>query len=334
MVKVVFQGLGEIGKRTAKLLMQQKGVCVVGAFDPEYTGDDIGGVLGLDSTGIVVEENLARMYVTTEPDVVVIATSSSLEEMQSQIEQAVYAGVNVVTPAEELFFPDEINHEISADLDDLAKQHDVRVLGTGLNPGCLMDMYPIHAIGCRKEDVKRLSIYRYTNTIDRRDALLEKTGVGLTLDQFTDRQDKDKLGHVGLELSAAYVADALGLENYELDFSRVPQLATEMITTRSGITILEHQVAGILEFCSVYVDGHERIALALKMFVGCYERNGFKANYGGKDELIANYDPMICGDEATAVILAGAVKLPEILTGKPGLNTVTYVPNPNIMLKE
>jgi len=69
------------------------------------------------------------------------------------------AKVNVVSSCEELSYPYQKEPKIAARLDRLARENGVTVLGTGVNPGFLMDAWPLFMTGVCTE-VKEIKVSR------------------------------------------------------------------------------------------------------------------------------------------------------------------------------
>ncbi len=67
-----------------------------------------------------------------EPDIATVCTVSELRRVYPLLKTIVEHGVNVVTLAEEAFFPRAVDPRLADDLDTLAKKHQVTVLGTGM----------------------------------------------------------------------------------------------------------------------------------------------------------------------------------------------------------
>jgi len=325
MIKIVAQGLGPIGKETAKLISKNKDFEIVGAVDPKYRNVNLGDLLE-NNLDIQIAENAEDAFKETKPDVVVLATCSRLDEIIPSLETAVKYGVNVVSPSEELFYPQSISPEKAKYIDELAEKSKVRILGGGVNPGCLMDTFPLYIF--RKNNfvaLSKMSVFRCENISERRDSLKKKLGVGLDEEKFYALNRKNKIGHVGLVISASYLADNLGLKNYRINFLRKP-----IINDSSG------EVTGLHEICSVFDRGENKINLYLKMSLHSENRNSTNIKYVGKGfsttTLSFDYSDIVNGDISTSRILEDAVR--NVIKGPYGLNRINYVPDPYTLLKK
>jgi 4-hydroxy-tetrahydrodipicolinate reductase len=246
-MKVILYGIGSIGSQIARSVLNKPWLQVVGAVDaaPDKIGRDLGEIIGLKrNTGIIIQE-ADEVISKVQADVVIHSTSSRLREVFSQIETCLKSELNVVSTCEELAFPYLKYPELSKQLDMTAKEHNVTVLGTGINPGYLMDTLPI-ILTAPCTEVHSIKVRRMMYSGNRRDSYQKKIGTGLTQDQFERMiQEKKITGHVGLEESISMIAAAL---NWKLD-EIVVQLPV-CITTKNKVsttftTIHSGQVCGL-----------------------------------------------------------------------------------------
>ena len=333
-IKVIHQGLGPIGRETARFVLQDKELEIVGAVDTrkELIGKDLGELLGMDSIGVPVSSDIETVLIDApDPKVLVLATTSLLSEAEKQINIAFWNNINVVSCCEQLFYPEFTDREAARRIDGLAKSRKMRVIGTGINPGCLMDAYPLKVI--RERIVGKISlveICRTDDTSERRAPLLKKTGAGLTAEKFYGLSSIGSIGHMGLQMSVVYLAEALkdrlGIERYEIKFLREPIVAKEPVETKNYGTIEPGYVVGLHESCIVVADEAHKIRLDLSLYAGAKNRNSVSID--GKE--MVNHDNFVNGDIATARILKEAVR--NIYHSFPGLNRARYVPDMETLL--
>ncbi|MEM1984150.1 MAG: hypothetical protein QXW76_02690, partial [Candidatus Korarchaeum sp.] len=263
-VRVVMVGLGPIGQAIAKGILKKRGFSIVGAVDvaPELVGKDLGEVLGLDrKLGVTVVPDLDKLLDEVRADVAVIATKSYLPDVYPQIEACVKHCVNVVSTCEELSYPYYRYPELSARIDSLAKQYGVTVLGTGINPGYLMDALPIMLTGACTE-VESVRVIRMMDSKKRRIPYQRKIGTGLSPEEFRRMIEEKKItGHVGLTESIAMIAAALGWKLDEIkEFPPEPVIADREVTT-TYTTVKPGQVAGLKSIAHGIKEGKPVIIL-------------------------------------------------------------------------
>ena len=305
-IPVVLLGLGEIGQAIARAALVRPELRIVAAVDPapSRAGRALSDVLGEPAPDVTVARSLGEVAASARGGVVLAATRSRLTEVLPELEEAVRAGLHVVSTCEELAWP-WLNHaEEATALDRLCHERNVAVLGTGVNPGFVLDRLPAllaqvtgpvrHLLGVRVVDVSR-----------RRPALQRKVGAGLEEGEFHDRVERGEIGHVGLAESAAMAAEACaGVDEYEVDEEIVPLLAEE--DAEGPVPVARGQVAGLHHEARVFDGGREVVRLELTIAVGAADP---------RDEVTLDADPPvrvlvpggIAGDTATANTVVNAV---------------------------
>ena len=188
-IRVLHMGLGPIGAAVVKQVAQRQGFRSVGAvdIDPAKVGKDLGTVIGLDKKlKVTISDDIRKAIKATKPDVVALCTSSSLEKILPQIEAITKAKVPIVSTTEELSYPYYSNKKLAKQIDKLARKAGVAILGTGVNPGFVMDALPITLTGvCERVDA--IHIDRIQDASIRRLPFQQKIGSGLTPEEFQER---------------------------------------------------------------------------------------------------------------------------------------------------
>ncbi|MEM3062168.1 MAG: hypothetical protein QW303_01290 [Nitrososphaerota archaeon] len=333
-IKVILCGLGPMGKLIAKEILEKKGVRIVGAVDvaKEMVNKDLGEILELGKTlGIKVTNDLEGLLSDIEADVAIVATSSYLKDVYPQIALFVKAGINVISTCEELSYPYYKYPALSNEIDLLAKKHHVTILGTGINPGYLMDTLPITLTGVCKH-VDSIKVTRMMNSSKRRVSYQKKIGTGLTPEEFKKMVNEKKItGHVGLLESIAMIAAALEWKLDEIkELPPEPVIAEKEILTSyttikvghvCGLKSIAHGIkAGrpviILEFISHAAVEEEYDAILIDGVPKVYEKIA-----GG-----------IHGDIGTAAIVINMI--PKLLNANPGLLTMKDLPLPSAAIED
>ena len=184
-IKVMHIGLGPIGAGVVRQVAGRKGLKIVGAvdIDPAKAGRDLGDVCEVGrKLRVKVTNDIAKTIRATRPDVAVLCTSSSLKKVVPEFEAVLRLKVPIVSTTEELAYPVKANAAPARKIDALAKRARVAVLGTGVNPGFVMDALPI-ALTSVCERVEKIQVDR-VGRADPPAAVPEKIGPGLTADEF------------------------------------------------------------------------------------------------------------------------------------------------------
>ena len=331
-IKVVLYGAGAIGELIARFLLEKKGVKIVGAIDvaEDKFGRDLGLILGLKKKlGIIVSKDFDSAFSNVGADVVIHTTTSALREAYLQIASVVKHHANVISTCEELSYPYYLEPKLAEKLDALAKKHGVTVLGTGINPGFLMDTLVITLTAvCQKID--KIEAIRVMNAATRRLPFQKKIGVGLTVEEFGKKITcKQITGHVGLEQSIAMIADAL---SWKLDGIKVdevePVIAKETVES-SVIKVETGKVAGLRQTARGFMEGREVILLDFQAYIGAKEEYD-AITIQGSPTIKQRIQPCIHGDIGTVAIVVNSI--PKVLKAPAGLLAMKDMPVPSAAL--
>jgi 4-hydroxy-tetrahydrodipicolinate reductase len=305
-IPVVLMGLGDIGQAIARAALVRPELRIVAAVDPHPScaGRALADVLGVAAPELEIARRLRDVVTLARGGVVLQATQSRFEAVLGDLEEAVRAGLHVVSTCEELAWP-WLNHEEAASaLDRLCEERNVAVLGTGVNPGFVLDRLP--AILAQVTGVVRhVRGVRVVDAGRRRPALQRKVGAGLSEEAFHAGVERGEIGHVGLAESAAMVAEAcVGVDEYELDEEISPLVAEE--DSAGTVRVRKGEVAGLHHEVAVFAEGREVVRLELTMAVGAQDP---------RDELVLDAEPPvrllvqggIAGDAASAHAVVNAV---------------------------
>ena len=230
-IRVVLYGVGPIGASMARLMRGKARLEIVGAIDkdPAKVGGDLGEVSGAENApwGVTVSADAAA--VLSKPvDVVVHSTSSYLPDVMDQLLACLAAGCCVVSTCEELAYPFRKHPELSKKLDAAAKEEGVALVGTGVNPGFVMDklVLTLSAVSQRVDSARAV---RIVDASKRRLPLQKKIGAGMTPEEFHAQVAAGVIKHHGLPESIAMVADGLGFALDEITETIDPVIAAETV---------------------------------------------------------------------------------------------------------
>jgi 2,4-diaminopentanoate dehydrogenase len=329
-LNVVSFGVGVIGGLTAKHILQEKRerLNLTGAFDvdPNKVGKDLGTVIGLDrSTGIKISNKLDEVL-TKDVDVAIHATSSFLAGAYPQLESIITRGADIVSSCEELSYPYAVDDEISKKLDMLAKKHGVTVLGTGINPGFLMDALPI-ALTAPCKSINRIRVSRRMDAATRRIPFQKKVGTGMTKEEFQAAIRQGSIsGHVGLRQSVAMVADAVGWKLDSIEIGEVSPVIAEVSIQGGYVPIPKGRVAGVKQLARGVRGGKALIELDFLAAVGTKEEYD-SVEIDGVPPVNSKISPCVHGDHGTIAMLVNMV--PKVVNASAGLLTMKDIQLPS-----
>jgi 4-hydroxy-tetrahydrodipicolinate reductase len=215
----------------------------------------------------------------------------------------------VVSTCEELSFPWQRHPELAKQLDAEAKAGGATILGTGINPGFLMDTLAVVLSGvCQR--VERVRLGRIVDVSKRREQLQRKVGVGLRPDEFTERVASGRFGHVGLKESCWLLAEGFGWQLDALEETIEPVLG-------------EGSALGIRQVARGTLGDREVIEAVVEMST-IADRPRDEIEIDGVPPLRMTIEGGVQGDSATAAIIVNAV--PRVVAHGPGLITMLDLP--------
>jgi 4-hydroxy-tetrahydrodipicolinate reductase len=324
LARVALVGLGPIGVEVGKALAGRHGLALLGAADPapDKAGRPLADLLGGAFPGVAIRNGAAALYGETaasrgRSDVVLLCTGSRLHTVLPQIEEAIAAGFHIVSTCEELAYPDLRHLPMARRVDALARERGVAVLGTGVNPGLVMDRLVLAvASACVRVDSVRVT--RVVDAAKRRGPLRAKVGAGMTAQEFAAGVAAKRLGHVGLSESAALITLGLGLPIDEITETIEP-----VIAEKETDGVAPGRVLGLHQIALVQAGDEVKVTLDLTMAVGAV---------APADSIEIDGDPPVRltvtggfhGDRATVGTVVNAV--PFVVSATPGLKTVVTLP--------
>jgi hypothetical protein len=324
-LKIVQYGLGPIGVAITEVLLSRPWVQLVGAIDIDKSkvGKDVGELLGnpQKKTGILVSDKAGKVLKDTSPDIVTHATSSYMRTVHQQLREIVEYGTSVVSTAEELSYPFVKYPDLARQLDDLAKEKKRVILGTGINPGFLLDTLAVVLSGvCRK--VSSIRAERVVDASRRRLPLQKKIGAGLSTAEFERKVAEGTIKHVGLPESVGLIAMAMGWKVGQIQ-ERITPIIAEKDVGSEYINVTKGAVAGVRQVAKGILAGQELVVLDLRMYLGATDPHD--------SVLIEGVPPVdmtirggVHGDRATPAVVVNS--LPRIGKLEPGLRTMIDLP--------
>ncbi len=324
-MNIVQIGIGPLGQKIVRYFQDRDGVKVVAAVDadPSKIGLDLGEVCEIGQLGITIKPSLGEALKGQNADVAVITTLSGVEAVEQSIVEAAEAGLHIVSTCEELSYPWRTNPNVSERIDRVCKQNDVACVGTGVNPGFLMDYLP-SVLTSICQQVEKVEVYRVQDASPRRIPFQQKIGAGLNDVQFQAKVKEGTLRHVGLPESADMIAASLNWEFDKYTDTLEPVIADKEIT--SGYQSIPEGIArGVKQVYTGYIAGEEKMKLYFLAAVGEPESYD-KVVITGTPSFESVIPGGINGDIATSAITINAVR--AITKAKSGLRTMLDLPVP------
>lgn len=316
MLNVGIYGFGSIGRLIARVVLE-RGHDIVGVIDidPSLVGRDAGEILGLgERLGVRVSRDVVDLKGS---DVVLHATGSYLDRVYDQILAVVDLGSDIVSTCETLAYPYYRYPVIARLIDERARARNVAVLGTGINPGFLLDTLVI-TISASTPLVRSIRAIRSLDAARRREPFRRKIGVGEDPGVVEAKLRSGELtGHVGYAESVMLVAEALGVNPSRVLEHQEPVVAESDVES-SGVIVRRGLNKGIRGYGVAYVGDREIIRVELHAYVGAPEYEEVVVE--GVDYTLRWRSNGTPGDMGTAAVVVSVAE--RIQDYGPGLLTM------------
>ena len=319
-------GLGAIGLASLRLAATKPWATVVAGIDisPAMKGKPLAELTGDPAVGGVVYSSFDEALEHARPDVVIHTAGSKVDSTFDQIEPMIRAGMLVSSSCEELLYPALRSPARTKQIDALCHEHGAAVVGTGVNPGFVMDVLPVCLTGVSRS-VRSISIERVVDASTRRMMLQKKIGSGMDPQAFRELFAAGKAGHAGFRESAALVCHCMGWAFDQIVETCEPVIAdhdirTEFFQVAKGLTCGLHQVV------KAKVGDLTPLTMDLKMYLDAKDPHD-AAVIEGEPRLDMRLNGGVAGDDATIAALLNAI--PRLRKAGPGLHLMTDLPVPS-----
>lgn len=336
-IKVTIWGFGAMGSGMARMLLNKKGVDIVGVCDmhPDRINKSIFEVLGIDRKereDIIIKESIDDVLTEKCCDICLCATDSFTKNAFPKLKYALEKKVNVISTAEEMAYPQASNPELAEELDKVAKENGVTILGTGINPGLIMDLLVVCLTGCMTE-VNHIEAKRVNSLSPFGPAVMEEQGVGLKVKDFMDKVKVGELaGHVGFVESVNMIANALGLKIDKFEQQMAPIVTSIDRKSPYGFAAAG-DVAGVNMTGQGYVNNKVMIDMIHPQQIEPEMEGTHTGDYitiKGIPEVNMAIKPEVDGGLGTIAMVVNMI--PHVINAKAGLKTMIDLPVPRAIM--
>ena len=312
--KVAIYGLGYIGRMVFEAIQNEnffsnQRLEIVGAVD--IVSESIAWA---ETKGVKAYQSFKELLAKERPDVCIHTTSSNLQTVLPQILEIVEAKVPVVSSSEELFYPWVRNAAVAETLNGACLKAGVAVIGTGVNPGFIMDVLPATMTQVC-QTIEQIRVQRVVNASLRRPPLQRRIGVGLDEGSFRAQASSGRISSAGLMESLDFLAAFMGWKLSDVGSVFEPILAARAVQTATFAVKKDH-VLGYRQKAWGELDRKRVIELDLKVYLEA-ERPGDHIVIKGTPPLDLWIEGGVPGDPgAVAALIRG---VPRVLNARPGI---------------
>lgn len=314
---VIVQGLGPIGRRILAAAHADPQIHVVGVVDIAET------LIGRDASVLVQGAPALLVHPSVEaardalprsgpqPEAVLHATGSTLEGVAPQLDEALQLRLHVISTCEELAYPFARHNVLAQRLDERAVALGRSLVGTGVNPGFVMDQIVVAAAGA-SHSIRRVEVRRIQNPTPRRESFRKKVGMNLPRLEYENLAASGTFGHVGLVESGRLIAAGLGwqITNWA---ERLKPVQPDPLGVVLGTVQVARGTTSDDRVVHLHFEAHSGV------------RGDFdEIEIQGTPPLRLRFEGGVFGEDATAAAILRAARV--IRSAPPGLITVLDLP--------
>jgi 4-hydroxy-tetrahydrodipicolinate reductase len=323
MHQLLHVGLGPLGLRVAADLYRRGLGRIVAAVDPApgLAGRALAEVVAAAAPEVRIHAHVDEIPDWSAIRCAVVSTRSDLEACMDTFRALLGRGVPVVSTCEELAWPWLRHPVLAQELHELAIRHRARIVGTGVNPGFVMDALPV-ALSSACHRVEHVRVERIQDAGTRRLPFQQKVGIGLSLERFEQAVAQGTLRHVGLGESLHFLAHHLGFALERWEETLAPVVAERALASDVG-PVAAGAARGVRQEARAWSGG--RVVLELVFQAALAEPEP-------RDRVVVTGEPPleivlpggVHGDLATSALVLNTIR--PLLKVEPGLHTMGSLP--------
>lgn len=336
-VRIAIWGFGAMGSGMARMLLNKKGIEIVAVIDRNAArvGKDMYEYLGIergDRKPVIMGNDFDALLPEKSADVILTCTDSFTKEAFPRLKRCLEKKINVISTAEEMAYPKAQEPELAEELDRIAKENGVSILGTGINPGLIMDLLVVCLTGCMV-DVEHIEAKRVNSLSPFGPAVMTEQGVGMKVADFIKGvEDGSLAGHVGFHESVGMISDAIGWKVDKFEQQMKPIVTTVDRKSAYGFAAAG-DVAGVSMTGQGYVDGEVKIDMIHPQQIEPEMEGTYTGDYitiKGTPPIHMANKPEVEGGLGTIAMCVNMI--PHVINAAPGLHTMIDLPVPRAIM--
>lgn len=323
-IRAVMYGVGAMGQLCVRL-MDEKGVLVVGGVTRgSHLGEDLGEVCGVGrKLGVAISSDPEEVLGSVRADIALVSVATYLDDVAEHIERCVRHGVNVLTTAEELLYSWRTQPALTEEVDRLAKEHGVTVVGSGYTDYFWGGEVTQLAGCCHRIDV--IEGVGQFNIDDYGPQVAENNHVGESVSEFAAAFAGGDSPPAFFQVVADLICADLGLTLTSVKETIRPAIEeVDVPCAVLGLTVKAGDVTG--KVTEVDVETAQGTSLHLELRERLYREGETDLNrwvlHGCPEVVLENPSP------ATDVLTCATMvnRIPDVIEAPPGYVTVDRLP--------
>lgn len=316
-------GLGVIGSAVLRLVDRAGAWDVVGVVvhGPEQDGQLLRNLVPETRSVVRVSVDGAKVLHETGPDVAVIATRSTLPEVLPLLRLCASNRVATLCTAEDLAYITPEDGPEAREIFALADSYRVAIVGLGLNPGFLLDVWPL-LLSSVAHGVTQIEAERVVDLSGFGPHVRASLGVGYSPQAFARELRAGTIsGHRGFRESLRLIGASLGRDVDQTHVETQPLFAKRDRLLLGG-ALHSGETAGVRQIAMGRTDGRDWLRLSMTASVALDELGAEPVDrvfIDGPTPLHAAISPGVGAVPGTVGRIVNA--LPRVAAIAPGVHT-------------
>ena len=322
-IRVVLFGVGVIGSGLLRLAERRPSLEIVGAVvrNEASNGKRLDELAPGAASRLRASTDGAAVLRDTRPQVAVIATRSTLAEVLPLLRICAESGIATACTAEDLADITPNDGPEAREIFGLAERHRVAIVALGLNPGFLLDVWPL-VLASLAHDVTSIDAERVVDLSGFGPRVRASLGVGYAPDDFARELARGTIsGHRGFPESLRLIGRALGRAVDQTHVETQPILATRDRPLLGG-SLRAGETAGVRQVATGTSGGTEWIRLTMTASVALDEIGADpvdRVDIAGSAPLHAAISPGVGAVPGTIGRIINAI--PAVAAAAPGVHS-------------
>lgn len=330
-IKVILWGLEHVGTETAKMILDKKGIRIVGIIDDDASrvGKDLGEIIKIKKTGIKVSSDFGKVLSGSSADIVIYTMDGYTENTILHMKNIAENGLNCISTAREMEYSLIINEEIFGDIDKIARNKGITIIGTGINPGFALDTMIIYLSAyCR--NIKSIKARRAIDITFCKESRIKKFGVGTSIEEFEHGVENNTIQiNSRLTQSIALIAKTLGIKIDQIKEIKEP-IISNTFREISNIVVEPGMTAGCYNAAYGTKNGETIITLeqTYEIYPLCEASDtGEYIDIEGEPDIHLCIKPEMRQNIGTSALIVNMI--PQVVAANAGLKTMIDFPLPH-----
>lgn len=323
-LRLALIGFGMVGQGVLRLAAAKAWIDVVAVIvrRPQLDGRSASEFVPDAPAGLLLSTDGATLA-AAQPDVVLVATRSTLPEVLPHLRLATTAGAAVACTAEDLGYIAPDDGPEAAAIFALARARGVAIVQVGLNPGFLLDAWPL-MLASVAGTIEAIEALRVVDVSAYGPRVRASLGIGFAPDEFARALSEGRTsGHRGFPESLRLMGAALGRP---VDTTRIE---TEPIIARADRTLAggelrRGQTAGVRQIAIATSNGDAWLRAEMTASAALDELDTEpvdRLRVRGDPALTVTITPSVPSLAGTVARIVNA--LPAIAAAPPGVHDTT-----------